>query len=294
MYELRNGNGSGSILKVSKVDANGGIVSAQIIKFGVDYGDDFTNSLVSYTDRSSAPSNTLTISLPNIIIGDVYSGIIESGIINRHNYNNDTSTSGPAFDPTYAGEILREFYYDNSQPSDEKTIPAIIYVSTDGMAKYPGYYSTNDGFLDDAVYLQDSYYYQAFSYVIKVDEQLESYKSILKTLLHPSGMAVFGEYDVRNTFDLGASLQEASRTIILTFQEEVFTSTSEPIKNFVKSLTETVTPTESISKNLTKYTSDSVSTSSSGVIWAGEIYWDISYALNDTGFYVNSGIVQQF
>lgn len=294
LYELRNRNGSGSVLKVSKVDTNGGIVSAQIIKFGVDYGEDFTNSLVSYTDRASAPSNSLTISLPNIIIGDVYSGIVENGIINKYNYNVDSSLSGPALDPTYVGEILREFYYDNSQPSDETTTPAIVYVVTDGMAKYPGYYSSNDGFLDDAIYLQDSYYYQAFSYVIKVDDQLESYKSILKTLLHPAGMALFGEYDVRNTFDLGASIQEASRAIILTFQEEVLTTTSIPIKDFTKSLNETVIPTETISKNVTKYTSDSVSTTSSGVIWAGEIYWDISYTFNDTGFYVNSGIVHQF
>lgn len=71
LYELRNGNGSGSILKVSKINEQGGILSAQIIKFGVDYGSDFINTLVSYTDRQSAPTNTLGISLPNIQIGEV-------------------------------------------------------------------------------------------------------------------------------------------------------------------------------------------------------------------------------
>lgn len=297
LYELRNGNGSGSILKVSKVGPGGAILSAQIIKFGVDYGADFINTLVSYTDRASAPSGTLEISIPNIGIGEVYSNIVETGIVNIHNYNSDTDVSGLAFDPTYAGEIVREFYYDNSQAVAETTTPAIVYVKTGGIAKYPGYYSTNDGFLDDAIYLQDSYYYQAFSYVVKVDEQLDSYKSVLRTLLHPAGMALFGEYDIRNNFDLGASLQEASRIIILTFQEEVFVADALPTKVINKPLNDSFVVAEHHTYTLDKYideVDDQVSVSVSGAIWNGNAYWDISYALNDSGYYTNEGIAQEF
>lgn len=297
LYELRNGNGSGSILKVSKINEQGGILSAQIIKFGVDYGSDFINTLVSYTDRQSAPSNTLEISIPNVGIGEVYSSITERGTLNTHNYNNDDDVGGLAFDPTYAGEVVREFYYDNSQIVSETTTPAIVYIRTGGIAKYPGYYSTNDGFLDDAIYLQDSYYYQAFSYVVKVDEQLETYKSILKTLLHPAGMALFGEYDIRNTFDLGASLQEASRIIILSFQEEVFVLSSVPIKSIHKPLQDSVTTTELTTYTLDKYIDeldDNVPVVDIGGIWNNDVYWDISYALDPSGYYTDEGLVYEF
>lgn len=297
LYELRNGNGSGSILKVSKINEQGGILSAQIIKFSVDYGSDFINTLVSYTDRQSAPTNTLGISLPNIQIGEVYSSFIESGTLNRFNYNADTDTGGLAFDPTYAGEILREFYYDNSQSTSETTTPAIVYIKTGGVAKYPGYYSSNDGFLDDAIYLQDSYYYQAFSYVVKVDEQLETYKSILKTMLHPSGMALFGEYDIRNTLDLGASLQEASRIIILSFQEEIFALSAVPLKQIQKPLQDSITATELTTYTLDKYINeldDVIPVVDAGGIWSGDVYWDISYTVLAEGYYTDEGLVYEF
>ena len=54
------------------------------------------------------------------------------------------------------------------------TEPAILKVTLGPLAKYPGYYVNNDGFLNDAIYIQDSRYYQPYSYVIKIDEALES------------------------------------------------------------------------------------------------------------------------
>jgi hypothetical protein len=68
------------------------------------------------------------------------------------------------------------------------------------LSKYPGYFTSNAGFLDDSIFIQDSKYYQAFSYVIRIDERLDSYKSAVKTMLHPAGMALFGEYNITNSY----------------------------------------------------------------------------------------------
>lgn len=54
-------------------------------------------------------------------------------------------------------------------------------------------YLTNDGFLNDTKYLQDSYYYQSFSYVIKTGQGLEVWKDYVKKVLHPAGFRFFGE-----------------------------------------------------------------------------------------------------
>ena len=72
--------------------------------------------------------------------------------------------------------------------------------SQDAVAKYKGYYIKNDGFLDDEIYIQDSRYWQKYSYVISSDVDIDKYKTLLKSLLHPAGTAMFGEYLVKSTF----------------------------------------------------------------------------------------------
>ena len=129
---------------------------------------------------------------------------------------------GPAWDGTYSGETVREFYYESTDAIVDPLDPAIIKINLGPLTKYPGYYSTNDGFLDDDIYIQDSRYYQVYSYSIKIDERLESYKSAVKTLVHPSGLALFGEYDVRNEFHLDLSLQSLVQILVVAVQDELF------------------------------------------------------------------------
>jgi hypothetical protein len=83
---------------------------------------------------------------------------------------------------------------------------------------------TNDSFLNDAIFIQDSRYYQAYSYVIKIDEKLEAYKTAVKNLIHPAGMAIFGEYDIRNEFDISLELESLIKILAVTVNDEVTTS----------------------------------------------------------------------
>jgi hypothetical protein len=101
--------------------------------------------------------------------------------------------------------------------------------------------------LDDAIYIQDSRYYQAFSYVLKIDEQLESYKSIVKTLIHPTGMALFGEYDIRNEFDLSAGIESMLNYSVLTSEDQVLMSQTAFSMDFGKSLEDSTIPADDIS-----------------------------------------------
>lgn len=60
-------------------------------------------------------------------------------------------------------------------------------------------YLNNDGFLSDRKYIQDSYYYQDFSYVIKTGKTIEAWRDVVKKLLHPSGFAFFGQINIVST-----------------------------------------------------------------------------------------------
>lgn len=57
---------------------------------------------------------------------------------------------------------------------------------------YPGYYIGERSFLSASDKLQDSYYYQQFSYVLKSSESTQSYKEAVKNLVHPAGLKMFG------------------------------------------------------------------------------------------------------
>lgn len=59
---------------------------------------------------------------------------------------------------------------------------------------YPGKFVTTDGLLSSNRRLQDKNYYQNYSYVIQANVEFSKYKNALLTLLHPSGMKVFGQF----------------------------------------------------------------------------------------------------
>lgn len=131
-----------------------------------------------------------------------------------------------AFDGSYTGLIIREFGIASTNSVDTTTTPAIIKVTLGPLAKYPGYYVNNDGFLDDAIYIQDSNYYQAFSYVIKIDQSLNTYKTIVKNLIHPAGMAVFGEYDLRNEFSIQTAVDSIIKILSVSINDSVVSAES--------------------------------------------------------------------
>lgn len=106
---------------------------------------------------------------------------------------------------TYAGTFLGQFYTETIG-TDSSENYTLIRFDIGAVAKYQGYYSTNDGFLSDTIYIQDSRYYQKFSYLITVDERLEDYKALLKSFIHPSGTALFGEYQIQNSFSTGLNV----------------------------------------------------------------------------------------
>jgi len=93
--------------------------------------------------------------------------------------------------------------------ADKVTYPtrAIIKFSESVLAEYRGEYSTNNGFLSDDIYLQDNFFYQQFSYLIRSSQQFDNYKDIVNKTVHPSGMAMFGEFEINNSFDMSRAFE---------------------------------------------------------------------------------------
>jgi hypothetical protein len=70
-----------------------------------------------------------------------------------------------------------------------------------GIGINSGSFVTDDGKLDYKR-IQDSYYYQDFSYVIRSGVEISRYRETLKSLIHPAGLEVFGEISIISTLNL--------------------------------------------------------------------------------------------
>lgn len=195
--------------------ANGVVTDVIIDTIGIGYTTAFVNIIAKAGDTGSGASG-------EVILGNKYSytysdktnGFTESGYINWGDYWDSGFSDG-----AYVGTVARQFFVDAKDTIQGN--PALLNVSLGAVAKYPGYYKTNDGFLDDSMYIQDSYYYQAFAYVLKIDEQLQSYASVVRSMLHPSGMALFGEYSINNNLQLSIGIDSLVKSLGITLYDVI-------------------------------------------------------------------------
>ena len=191
-------------------------------------------------------------------ISDRTLGFDEQGYINSGDYVDYNYLDG-----TYVGTLLTEFSLNFRNAQVNSGDPAIIEVDLGALVKYPGYFETNNGFLDDSIYIQDSRYYQAFSYVLKIDERLETYSSAVKTMLHPAGMALFGEFNITNNYDLSIALESLVKSLGIGLEDLQAVIDSGLNITFSKTLSSSIsTPNDS---NIRRSVSKSLATSYSGI-----------------------------
>lgn len=62
-----------------------------------------------------------------------------------------------------------------------------------GIIEYPGAYVDTKGFLSWNNKLQDNYFYQEFSYVVRSTKAISVYRELAKQINHPAGTRLFGE-----------------------------------------------------------------------------------------------------
>ena len=85
-------------------------------------------------------------------------------------------------------------------------------VVKSGIGKGVGYWSTTRSFLNSDKYIQDSYFYQDFSYQIKAALTLDKYKDILYNTFHIAGTELFGEYLLKSINSSNVSIAYSNTT----------------------------------------------------------------------------------
>jgi hypothetical protein len=85
--------------------------------------------------------------------------------------------------------------------SNTNTVAVYGIAGVDLTGKSEGYYRNNSGFSSDNIYIQDSEYYQNYSYEISAERMIDTYITFVEDLVHPSGVALYGKYAIRSTLD---------------------------------------------------------------------------------------------
>ncbi len=210
VYSIQTLDGRGSVLKIDEVDSNGGIVRAKFIKFGIGYDIEFLASFGSTT--SVVLPGQVSFGTETISIGDNVPNLVDQMVLNRYTYALDGGNL--YFEPSFVGTILRTALSSTSDTTSQPEDEATIFVRIGAKAKYQGYFKTNKGFLSDDIYLQNRDYYQPYSYVIKIDEQLVKFKKAVLDILHPAGNKLFGDYIINNDVKMNVRAFLSSKEII--------------------------------------------------------------------------------
>jgi len=102
-------------------------------------------------------------------------------------------------------------------PSNTATGIAVI----GGMTDYPGFFLNADGKLSDFKFLQDSFFFQKFSYVLIVSESIDFYRDVVKELLHPAGLILFGQFQHTDEIDVGVQVPLNASEVTLNIMTEL-------------------------------------------------------------------------
>lgn len=146
---------------------------------------------------------------PEVVVGVVFQSEDNNTLLIRNNFGTGELYSETDFRIVFEDGLTAISSEETTPILDNYTVRAetsgvvfeILYVNQakinsrlDPIYRVSSQFKNEDGFVSQSTKkIQDSLFYQDFSYVIKSSQSFENYKNILYKMIHPAGMAVFGE-----------------------------------------------------------------------------------------------------
>ena len=172
--------------------------------------------LVGYgiPDGSGGVTGNNAVVTGNVVLG---TGLVQSAVVKNSGYGYHTQAEPVQF-------------YNSTQSNTSQTTDTTLNLGAVGISE--GFWQGTQSFLDSNKYIQDSHFYQEYSYEIKFSKSIHKYIDILKELVHPTGNKVFGKtlvsaenndeaVDIDNTSTLfrilGAALSPTTNTSVDVF-----------------------------------------------------------------------------
>lgn len=169
----------GTILSYSEIDGIGTMVIRD-----TSFEENFTIStgdLSGSTSGASADITNVELDTANNVMGD--NAIISADVSFKEGVVDTVKiiNSGFGYQDGEAVTLLRD---------DGVRLKGVVSIEQQGIQ--PGYWKSRSSHLNSEKRLQDSYYYQDFSYDVQTPINIENYRDIVLDLLHSAGTQFFG------------------------------------------------------------------------------------------------------
>ena len=196
-----------TIIQVTEIDADGGISKVKFINYG--YG--FTTNITANFNTALPVATTIEAKVSRTL------GFIESVVIWKNWGDSDPNRY---FDTDYT--VDSQLYTGNLTTSVSTTVAfgegsssgtqsddkiASIIFTLGAVGRYPGFYTSNKGFLSEAeVKLQDDLLYQPFAYQTVTDIDIEKFYDAVKFLIHPAGQELYNNRVITNDINVQSNV----------------------------------------------------------------------------------------
>ena len=202
--------------------------STTVIPYGDDIGKATSLNIIEHgIDFTSAP----TLAFPKYAILKTVSGAITEDETFTSNVSGATGTvvdfTAPLLKYTATTSVLEE---DDTVTFSGGTTAIVIKsnnltatTAINTRIQTAGKYIAQDGHLSELTKkIQDSLYYQDFSYVIKVSESITKWRDAIKKATHPTGFYVTGEVNIATQLDV-----QVKRPVGATLSQGLFSGTED-------------------------------------------------------------------
>jgi hypothetical protein len=245
-----------TLVRVTKVGATGNIQALRILNYGYNFTNDtsiiLTNALgvsalaKNFNTTAGGFSETFRIFRPHTAITGIryfdtdyvtidYTGTEELST---------STTSQKISSTTVAGE--------------NSTSVAIITFTVGAIARYPGEYTSTQGFLSEPdVRLQDGDLYQPFAYQVESELDISVFYDLVKKLVHQAGTNMFVNRVISTTANISANITVETRKNVFLQFNSVFTTLDTAQIALLKNLgTDTANVSDSVVVSLLKLFND--------------------------------------
>ena len=185
---VTSSGGSGASILVYG-DEIGKITETLLIDPGINY---------TGTPTITVPINMVNTALSgNVTVGETFSGGTSSATGKVTGFANSIVSFTPTSGTPVEGETIT--YSGGTTGVVKKIDPATLTATTGTVVTTSGKFISQNGYASErAKRIQDSFYYQDYSYVIKVGETIANWRDYIKKAIHPAGFAVSGQVRISN------------------------------------------------------------------------------------------------
>jgi hypothetical protein len=256
--------GQDTLVRITKVGANGSIQTVKFINFGYNYNSNFTITL----------SNDLGVASSTKYFTTTAGGFLES--VNLVRIHPDTDPTR-YFDADYVTSsdftgVLLSSTTTTSQVTTSLTAggtsspsDAIITFNVGAIARYPGEYIATQGFLSEPdVRLQDKNLYQPFAYQVESELDISVFYNTVKKLVHQAGTNLFVNRALTTIANVSANVEVVSAKNVFTQLNSVFNILDSKVFELQKPLANVLSISDNfISLDVYKPVDDTVTVSES-------------------------------